>query len=447
MRLPRASHTRPASGSEDGPEAYYAASAIAAGVVLALSGRQGKRRLLNRLTEAGNAPDPAFLLPPANPMVSGGPGSLVAFSSHAREGARFVHLPSSVRTIHQLSGQQVKAPIRVFVGVAAAATPAERVDLAVAELERLGAFDRRYLLAVSPAGSGYANPVAVEALELLSGGDCATVVVQYGVLPSMLSGPAMPSAALTYRLLIDAVANRGPRLLVYGESLGAQAAQAALSADPSRRRRDGSIAGVDCALFVGTPAGGGWREASRAKPAVVLADRWQDLIGESLTGVSVFLLDHDADPVTRLQASLLWARPDWLSRVPRGRGIPSQMAWRPLLTYLQVLFDVARATQPQLGQFHSHGHDYRADLARMVQAAFVPQATEASLAAVDQQLLRNERRRADLLAQRDPTSADHSANDKPSVAEHLGSNAAPGVASLEECADRTGRAGRHVPSR
>jgi uncharacterized membrane protein len=39
------------------------------------------------------------------------------------------------------------------------------------------------------------------------------------------------------------------------------------------------------------------------------------------------------------------------------------MAWLPVLTWWQVLFDLTFAAQQQSGVFHSIGHDYRADLA------------------------------------------------------------------------------------
>ena len=175
--------------------------------------------------------------------------------------------------------------------------------------------------------------------------------------------------------------------------------QQGLLAEPSRWRDDGSFEGVDAALFVGTPAGAGVRRSAEHRSAIFVVDRWEDLRTPVPPEYRVFLLDHDADPVTRFETSLIWARPDWLAARPRGRGVPEAMRWRPLLTYLQVLFDVARATQPQLGQFQSHGHDYRADLAPLVRAAFAPQASDEVLARVTDELVRSEVRRSQLLAQ------------------------------------------------
>ena len=59
-------------------------------------------------------------------------------------------------------------PIRVFAGVRSADTIEERCRLAVAELERLGAFDRSRILVCSATLRGYVSPVPVEAEEHLS---------------------------------------------------------------------------------------------------------------------------------------------------------------------------------------------------------------------------------------------------------------------------------------
>ena len=61
------------------------------------------------------------------------------------------------------------------------------------------------------------------------------------------------------------------------------------------------------------------------------------------------------------------------------------MLWLPLLTWQQVLLDVAYATQAQSGMFRSLGHDYRADLAPLVAAAYRP--TQASRVADVQEIL------------------------------------------------------------
>jgi uncharacterized membrane protein len=375
---------------------------LAEAVAVRLVVPSGAAVVLHRLETAGGAPDPAFAAAPANPHVSGGPGSLVPYATHAREGARFVHLACTADRIEQVTGTPALDPIRVFVGVTAAPTAQQQVALAVAELDRQGAFERSCVLAVSPAGTGYVNAATVEALELLTGGDCATVAIQYGVLPSMFSMGELPRAAEVYRLLLDALQGRARRLFVYGESLGADAAQSALLAAPGLLRTDGSFAGVDAALLAGTPGGAGLRARvpdAGALPRVLLVDRREQVPEPPPDQVRTWLLDHDADPVTKFRRELLWRRPDWLSG-PRGRGVPEQMRWRPVFTWLQVALDVAHATQSQVGRFESLGHDYRADLPWLVRAAFAAEAPVELVERVMAQLARSELRRAELLAQR-----------------------------------------------
>jgi uncharacterized membrane protein len=55
----------------------------------------------------------------------------------------------------------------------------ERAELAVAELERAGGFERGNLLVATTTGSGRLDPGAGDSFEYLTGGDSATVAMQY----------------------------------------------------------------------------------------------------------------------------------------------------------------------------------------------------------------------------------------------------------------------------
>ena len=314
-----------------------------------------------------------------DPHITGGPGSLVPYDTLSREGRRFVNWRVSAADLAAAGSVDVQEPVRVFVGVESAPGITERVELALAELDRLDAWSKSYLLAVSPAGTGYANSVPVEALEYLTDGDCASVSVQYGLLPSMFSMNKIDIAAQTFRELIDRIHARlaglpsAPKLLLYGESLGAQAAQHGLQLGPDLVDvATAHVDKVDGALFVGTPGGKSLRNDLLGNPATVHVDRWQALPDPLPQGIQLWFLEHDADPVTRFNRTLLWRKPTWLGAPPRGRNIPDDMAWLPVATWQQVLLDVAYATQAQSGVFRSVGHDYRADLAPLVAAAFVP---------------------------------------------------------------------------
>lgn len=341
-----------------------AAGAAVAGIAGAM-GAVGARRGLRALRAVGNLPDPALLQPPDNPFVSGGPASLIDYETLARDGRRFVSLRTPADEIAMVQPQAME-PIRVYAGIQSADTVSARVDLAIADLDRLGAFERSNLLIMCPSGSGYADYVAAEAIEIFTAGDCASVVIQYGLLPSMLSLNAVAAGAESVRLLLDRLDDRlrdragRPRIWMYGESLGAKVAQDALQMPPSRIDGDGRLSGVDALVSVGTPGGPSLRRQMADDPDVVHLDRWQQLDGDE--AAQLWFIDHDADPVVRWDSGLAVRFPRWLHK-PRGRNIPDDMNWLPALTWWQVIFDLAFAAQQQSGVFRSIGHDYRADLA------------------------------------------------------------------------------------
>ena len=367
----------PGGASPAGRRALTALAAAAALVSLAVGARVVRRRVVRALVATGRSLEPGFRASPTDPMVSGGPGSLVPYASVGREGARFVSLPAPPGAILEVTGSPaLAAPIRVFVGLDAAPTPVDRVDLAMAELLRTGAFDRAVLVVVAPAGSGFANSTPVEVVELLTRGDCAAVSVGYGLLPSFLSLDRVDVATRTQRLLLEAVAAewarrpsaRRPRILLYGESLGAKVQQGALPGGAA----DLDDLHVSAALWVGTP-GGAPADAFHAavRPVSATVDR-PDQVPAAVREPypRVWFLEHDGDPVVRFRPRVLLARPDWLDRRPRGRNVPDAMVWAPGITWLQLLVDTVFATNVRPGEFQSKGHDYREDLGTVVAAAF-----------------------------------------------------------------------------
>jgi hypothetical protein len=351
---------RAASRRLGGPApAWGAAATAAAGLGVVAGGWLLGRRARHELCVRGDEPDPALRRATDDRFVSGGPRSAVAYDTLGREGRRFVSFRTTAREIASLV-PHAQEPVRVFVGVQSADTLQERVRLAVEDLRTLGGLQRSTLLLVAPAGTGYADHVAVDAVESLTGGDCATVVVQYGLLPSMLSLDRVGLGARSARAVLDALLalpGYDPTVVVYGESLGARVAREALRAEPSLIP---PRPGVDVVVGVGTPGG-----ARRWPSDAVRIDRAEQVGAEP---ARLWLLDHDADPVALWDAALAWRRPRWLRR-PRGRNVPERMGWLPVLTWWQVLFDLAFAAQQQSGEFASVGHDYRADLPGVMAAA------------------------------------------------------------------------------
>ncbi|MBU6245050.1 MAG: alpha/beta-hydrolase family protein [Actinomycetales bacterium] len=385
-----------------------AATAVAIGAIGGAA-TLGRRAMLGRMEAEGRGLDPGFAEGPDDPGMSGSPASLVPLLALGREGARFVSTSTTADDVRLVMGSEpTSAPVRVFVGVDAAPTVEARVALAMAELERSGAFERACLLIQAPAGSGYANATPADVLEICSRGDAASVAVGYGLLPSFLSLGKVPIAAQTQALLIESIAaalagrRHRPRLLLYGESLGAKVQQAAIPAGLADLDR----LGIDAALWVGTP-GSQQSDAFHARCAEssITVDRPEQipvLVPEQLTGPilpprpRVWFLEHDGDPVVRFRPEVFAHRPAWLGiDGDRGRNVPATMRWKPGITWAQALVDTMFATNVRPGQFQSLGHDYRADLGAVVRAAFDLPVDAAVAARLEERLRALEIQRAE----------------------------------------------------
>ena len=363
--------------------------------------------------------------------VSGGPGSLVSWSGMGRDGrlhalaaVRPKTLPNRPAGVPDLSIETVMGtpsrgtPVQVYVGLDNAPTPRERVDLALAELERTGALDRSLLVLVSPTGTGYVNYVATAALQYLALGDVATVTLQYSRRPSPLSLGMVRGAREQNRLLWLRILQRlrdrpgaRPRVVLFGESLGAHTSQdvflhwGTLGLDAM---------GIDRALWIGTPYGSKWmHQVTRGdrldverQTVAVVNDHAQlvELAEQRETSPRFVLLSHDNDGVTRFGPDLLWYPPDWLGPDrPRPqqvdgspRGIPPAMRWRPLTTFFQSLVDMKNAQVP--GAYRAWAHDYRPDLPRFLSTVYGLPASEEQLLRIEQALTERETVREKLFA-------------------------------------------------
>jgi uncharacterized membrane protein len=364
----------------------------------------------NRKAEFGGAGiEAAYTAPPDVRTVSGGPASGVDWSTLSREGVRFVNMALTPQQIAGTTGvpvSQVQAPVRAFAGLASASSVDARVDLVMEDLERLGAFSRSVICAASPTGSGYVNYVAVETLEYLTRGDCATVALQYSLRPSFLSMDRVRIGREQNRALFHALewrlraipADQRPRLVGFGESLGAQTLQDAFLFEGARGLHR---VGFDRALFLGTPAtskwAAQWRLARKVSDAggeiveVASYDEWMAADSKERDRHRYFLLSHHEDPITRFEPALAVQQPSWLGP-PAGRppGVPRITRWYPLTTFFLTGIDTINAMSVVPGSFVARGHDYRADVARMVSVAFGLPVGEAELLNIERALRRRE---------------------------------------------------------
>src|SRR5690606_33527221 len=137
----------------------------------------------------------------------------------------------SAADIEAATSRSAQAPIRVYVGLPAAQSAAERAQLALKELQRVGGFSRSALVVITPTGTGWVDPGAIESVEYLYGGDIATLAIQYSYLSSPLSlmiepdygeeaAKALFNAIYSYWKTLPPESR--PKLYLHGLSLGAK---------------------------------------------------------------------------------------------------------------------------------------------------------------------------------------------------------------------------------
>lgn len=129
---------------------------------------------------------PADELAPSDPLKAGSAASLVDWQGLGAEGRNWVLDPTNAQSIAAL-GHPAVEPLRIYVGLNDAEDAEARADLALREALRVGAFDRATLVVATPTGTGWMDPAGMRPLEYLTGGDVATIGVQYSYLPSWMS--------------------------------------------------------------------------------------------------------------------------------------------------------------------------------------------------------------------------------------------------------------------
>jgi uncharacterized membrane protein len=187
---------------------------------------------------------------------SGSAESLVPWTSLGRQGRTFTGSGPTPEQIAAFTGSMANTPIRAYAGLDSAATAEQRSRLTVKDLARAGGFGRRTLVVITATGSGWVDPGAVDSVEYMTGGDSATVSMQYSYLPSWMSYLVdQERAREAGRALFDAVYDRWsrlpmdtrPRLVVVGESLGSFGGETAFSGEYDLRNRTAG------AIFAGPP--------------------------------------------------------------------------------------------------------------------------------------------------------------------------------------------------
>lgn len=343
--------------------------------------------VVSRLAKHNGKVETNFSIPPSNEYVSGGPASVSPFEELGLQGRRFVTEVVPPDVIDEALGEKGAVhPVRVYVGVESEPIYATgRSELALQEMERLGAFDRKYLLLVSPTGTGWVDHTVVESAEILARGDIATVCIQYGKAPSFLEIQGVSLGRAQFRQLLWGVNQRlsavpedqRPRVLVFGESLGAWS-----SSDVIMHLGIAGFDhyGIENALWFGLPGLARWsrtgmregRNPLTPEGTVAAFDRfeqYENLSQADRRRLRAVIVDHDNDPIAQMSLRLAVKRPSWLDGGSK-RNVPEGMRWQPVITFLQVIVDAMNAMVTIPGEYKSFGHDYRGDTLDFVGAAY-----------------------------------------------------------------------------
>ncbi len=312
---------------------------------------------------------------PSDPMKAGSVESLLSWEEMGRQGRRFLTEGPTATDISRFTESSVTDPIRVYVGMHASEDFEVRAELALQELIRKNAFNRSVLLLITPTGTGWVDPGAIEPIEYLFRGDIASVAAQYSYLPSPLSliveedyGSEMARALFqkVYGYWTSLPEETRPKLYLHGLSLGA------LNSDHSFDFYDIIEDPFHGVLWVGPPfRKSTWRNITENRkpgsPAWLPEFRDGSIVrfanqhgglekGESDWGrFRIAYLQYASDPIVFYEPTAFTHEPEWM-REPRGPDISSYLTWYPIVTGLQLTADMIISTAP-----YGYGHEYAAE--------------------------------------------------------------------------------------
>jgi uncharacterized membrane protein len=309
---------------------------------------------------------------PTDPLQTGSGASLVSWQSIGKQGKAFLTTGPTTEDIREFYTHGAIRPIRVYVGMRSRETPEERAELALAELNRVGGFERSVLVVATPTGTGWLDPSAVDSLEYLHGGDTAIVGIQYSYLPSWITLLVDPQRSIESAIaLFDEIyshwktlpASSRPKLYLHGLSLGSLGSERSLDLltifeDP-----------IHGAVWSGPPfPSQRWRQIvahrNAASPPWLPTFRDQRILrftaqknaldtGRPWGALRAVYIQYASDPMIWFSPDLAWIRPDWL-KGERGPDVSPHLRWYPIVTFLQIAFDLTMATAVPIG----YGHNY-----------------------------------------------------------------------------------------
>lgn len=317
---------------------------------------------------------------PAAPDRTGSSTSLVKWQELGRMGRRFIASGPNATEISAVTGQPAQDPVRVYVGLGSRDTAQARAKLALEELKRQHGFQRKVLIVVTPTGTGWVDPSAMDTVEYLHHGDVSSVAMQYSYLNSPLSLLFQPeygaeaSRALfaeIYGYWTSLPKDKRPKLYLHGLSLGAMNSEK--SAELFETIGD-PIAG---ALWSGAPFESRiWRSITDNRnpgsPAWLpkFRDgrfvRFMNQNGPTVPPdtpwgpMRVVYLQYASDAITFFDYGDAYQAPAWMD-APRGPDVSSELRWYPIVTMLQLALDMAVATNTPMGFGHVYAPEHYVD--------------------------------------------------------------------------------------
>ncbi|TCT40905.1 alpha/beta hydrolase [Martelella mediterranea] len=310
---------------------------------------------------------------PTDPLIPGSAQSLVSWEAMGQPGRNFVTGADTAADIEAFSGRPAKRPIRVYVGRAQDDDPKERARLALEELKRLNAFDRKVLLVASPTGTGWLDPGAHETLEFIENGDIATVAVQYSYLQSPLAlvietATGLDQATATMQTIYDywltLPEDDRPQLFMHGISLGAWSSMYSFNVFQMMNQ---PVAG---ALWAGPPFPSEiWRQTVAARnegtPYVLPKVGNNEVVrfssqyrtpeseGNAWGRIRINFLQYASDPIVFFEPGAFWFEPQWMKEKP-APDVSPKLRFMPVVTQFQLALDMALAKALPAG----YGHNY-----------------------------------------------------------------------------------------
>ncbi len=317
---------------------------------------------------------------PSEPNKTGSDVSLVRWDDLGRMGRRYIAGAPTAQQISAVTGRPAKDPLRVYVGLNGGETADDRAKLALAELIRIGGFERKVLVVVTPTGTGWVDAAAMNSVEYLHDGDVSSVAIQYSYLSSplaLLAGPEQHSETsiamfrAIYAHWTRLPLQSRPKFYLHGLSLGSLNSEHSLNlfemlSDP-----------IDGALWSGPPfANTVWSLITAGRNPDT--PQWLPHFGDNTAfrfmnqngfttppdarwgRLRIVYLQYASDAISFFDYRDLWRRPDWMAE-PRGPDVSQELRWFPFVTMIQLALDMMVANKAPLGFGHSYAPDHYLD--------------------------------------------------------------------------------------